>query len=343
MPRQRGRIRRGVLFVLCLFLSAAAASQTAGDTGTRGSYTVTGYVRDDETREALRSAVVTLTQNSGNVAAPTVYTGTTGEFMFAGLNSGEYHVTAKFAGYETASTTITLGGTSLLTIEVTLRKSDRAATPLAAGDAVSAHELTVPFNARDDYDKGLKLLTLAKPNYAKAIAQFQRAIKEFSTYYEAYAEMSIGYYHLGQAQEAEKALRTSISLSKSQFSEALLLLAEMLDDQNRFVEAEPVARQAVTIQESWRGHLSLARALSGLNRANDAEVSALKASLLDPNNPQIFLVLGNIHIQQRKYALVVQDFDSYLRLNPTGPESDAVRNTQKQARNALQRTQVSHN
>jgi Tfp pilus assembly protein PilF len=339
MGRRSGPEWPHVLLIFCLFLSTAGWSQTAGDTGTRGSYSLSGYVRDEDTRESLQSAVVALTQESGNAAAPTVHSGTTGEFLFMGLNSGEYHVSAKFAGYEPASTVVTLGGTSLLTIELALHKSNTA-SPMAGGDPISAHELTIPFNARDDYDKGVKLLTLAKPNYERAIWQFQRAIKEFATYYEAYAEMSIAYYHVGQAPAAEQALRTSVSQSKSQYLDALLLLSEMLDDQNRFTEAEPLARQAVTIQDnSSRGQLALARALAGLKRPNEAEVSALKASELNPSNAQVFLVLGNIHIQQHKYAVVMKDFDNYLRINPTGTESDAVRATQEQVKKALQRSQ----
>jgi uncharacterized surface anchored protein len=339
MRRQNGPGRLQILMISCLLVPSAVSAQSAGSTGTRGSYSLSGYVRDDDSREVLRSAVVELTRMTGDAAAPTVYTGTTGEFEFSGLGAGDYHVTAHLRGYETASTDVTLGGTVLLTIQLSLHKSDPA-TPVS-GDPISAHELTVPFNARDDYDKGIKFLTAAKPDYSRALSQFQRAIKEFSTYYEAYAEMSIAYYHLGQASAAEVALRTSAKLSGNQYPEALLLLAEMLNDQDRFSEAEPVAEQVVTIQESsWRGHFSLARALAGLKRAGEAEVSALKAGELNPNNAQIFLVLGNIHIQQRKYVAVVKDFDNYLRLNPSGPESDAVRATQEQVRKALETTQT---
>jgi tetratricopeptide (TPR) repeat protein len=67
----------------------------------------------------------------------------------------------------------------------------------------------------------------------------------------------------------------------------------------------------------------------------EAEAVATKASLLNPNNAKTYLVLGNIHIQQRKYEAVVKDFDAYLKLDPSSPMSDQVRASEAQARKAL--------
>ncbi len=196
----------------------------------------------------------------------------------------------------------------------------------------------MPDKAREAYIKGVRLLTAAKPDYNRALAQLQKAISAFPTYYEAYSEMGIAYYHLGQSGDAEQALRKSIALSGNQYPDAIFLLAEMLDDQNRFAEAEPVARDSIRVAEaSWRSYLALARALAGLKLAPEAEVNARKASELKPDNAEIFLVLGNIHIQQHNYSAVIKDFDSFLKLEPTGPRSDQVRQSKEQARQAVQK------
>jgi hypothetical protein len=57
--------------------------------------------------------------------------------------------------------------------------------------------------ARDAFAKGAEILTRPSPDYGRAIAQFQRAIKQFSSYYEAYTEMSIAQFRLGDSQGAE--------------------------------------------------------------------------------------------------------------------------------------------
>jgi len=103
-------------------------------------------------------------------------------------------------------------------------------------------------------------------------------------------------------------------------------------------DGEGFARQCVQQDDSlWSCDLELARALAGLKRPTEAEAAAAKASELNPANAKAFLVLGNIHIQERKYQAVVQDFDAYLKLDPTGPASDSVRASQAQARRALEK------
>ena len=209
-----------------------------------------------------------------------------------------------------------------------------------AGSSVSLHQLNIPDKARDLFDKGFKLMMGAKPDYRKALASFERATKEYPDYYEAYAQMGIAYQHLGEAQAAEKALRKSVEMSSSRYPDALFLLAEMLNDAGRFIDSEVFARQCVTQDESsWSCDLELARALAGLRHPAEAEAIAAKAIELNPNNAKTFLVLGNIHIQQKKYEAVVKDFDAYLKLDPSGPMSDQVRASASQARRALAKAQ----
>ena len=48
-------------------------------------------------------------------------------------------------------------------------------------------------------------------------------------------------------------------------------------------------------------------------------------------------MLGNIHIQQHNYPAVIKAFDTFLKLEPTGPRSEQVRQSEEQARRAIQR------
>lgn len=264
--------------------------------------------------------------------------GTNGEFVFSGLVSGNYWIVAHQKGYEPANFSLMLGGIPLSNVIVNLRRTESDHEPVP-GDAISTHQLSVPEKAREWFDKGIRLMTGAKPDYRKALANFERAAKEYPDYYEAYAEMGVAYQHLGDPAAAEKALRKSVEMSASRYPDALFLLAEMLNDAARFIDAQVFARQCVTQDESsWSCDLELARALAGLKHPAEAELIATKASVLNPNNPKTFLVLGNIHIEQRKYEAVVKDFETYLKLDPSGPLSDQVRASEAQARRALAKT-----
>ena len=329
-----------VVSALAVLLPGRSVCQSSSiSTGIQSLY-ISGFVRNDETQEPVRAVTVSLRRGSGgDNASPTVVSGTAGEFQFNNILSGDYRIEVNQNGYQAASISVMLGGTPLANVIVNLRPEheSRAFEDLA----VSTHQLSAPDKAREAFIKGVKLLTASKPDYNHALVQFHKAIDNFSTYYEAYAEMGIAYYHLGQIADAEQALRKSMSLSSNQYPDAVFLLAEMLDDQGRYAEAEPIARQGVRLEEtSWRSYLALARALAGLKHAPEAEICATRASELKPDNPEIFLVLGNIHIQQRNYSAVIRDFDTFLKLEPAGARSDQVRKSEEQARQALRKTQA---
>ena len=319
--------------VSCLGILQQCTAQTVGNSG----LAISGYVRDDANHQVLKAVALELVGATGTIASPATMSGVTGEFLFNGLNSGDFRILAHMSGYEPASVEVRLGGTSLANVSVNLHRVDASAAR-GAGDAISAHQLSVPENARQDFDKGMKVLISSKPDYRRALALFERAAKEFPDYYEAYAKMGVAHQHLGEGAEAEKALRKSVEMSASRYPDALFLLAEMLNDGGRFAESEGFARQCVQQDDSlWSCDLELARALAGLKRPAEAEAAAAKASELNPGNAKTFLILGNIHIQERKYQAVVEDFDAYLKLDPTGPASDSVRASQAQARRALEK------
>ena len=334
-----GKAFRLALFPTALLLVSATLSsqQTAPARG----LSLGGVVRDVETNQLISAANLDLQRSSGETASPPVVSGTKGEFLFNGIPSGDYLITTRVKGYDTSTTSIMLGGFPLLNVTITLHRTE-SKQPSAPGDTISAHELTIPGKARDEFDRGMKVMGVPKPDYAKALGHFERAIKEFPDYYEAYAQIGIAQYHLGDKAAAEQALRASARLSGGHYLDALSLLARMLNDESRFAESESFARTCATEDESaWGCELELARALSGLKRPTEAEALATKASELNPSNADTFLILGNIHIEEHKYAEVVKDFDAYLKLNPTGPESDQVRASQEQARRALARTEGS--
>ena len=324
-----------VLALVGLVLLALAAAQDGGPT--RG-LSIGGIVRDDETQQPITAVALELHGNSSENAVHPTVSGTRGEFQFNSVGSGDFHIIAHAHGYEPASIPVMLGGVPIFNMTVPMHRigSEHAAPPT---DPVSLHELNIPDKARDAFDKGMKQLMGAKPDYRRALASFERAIREYSDYYEAYAEMGVAYAHLGDRAAAELSLRKSVQMSASRYPDALFLLSEMLNDAGQFIDAEGFSRQCATQDESsWSCELELARALAGLKHPAEAEAIANKASALNPNNAKTYLVLGNIHIQERKYEAVVKDFDAYLKLDPSGPMSDQVRVAQTQARKALAST-----
>jgi tetratricopeptide (TPR) repeat protein len=126
-------------------------------------------------------------------------------------------------------------------------------------------------------------------------------------------------------------LRTSIAMSERGYADALFLLAAVYSAQKRFAEAEPLAREAVTLDpRSWQAHYELAGALHGLDLGTAAEASAVEAMRLDPGNLKSVLLLANIHLRMRNYAALLKDLDQYLELAPEGRDAAQARQMREQ-------------
>ena len=177
--------------------------------------------------------------------------------------------------------------------------------------SVSAHELSAPRKARDEYEKGLQLL-YSKSDYRGAIVQFQHAIKDFPTFYEAYARDG---ERVHTTQGNSPCRRGHEEIRRSQFRAIFRGTFHACGTSERY---EPVFEKPRHLREkdvdvdggSWRGPFELARALSGLKQLEEAEKSAIEARDMKPDNPSVYLMLANIHIQRQDYSALQSDLDS---------------------------------
>jgi len=311
------RFRRAFLLLLTVLGARALLAQEPDD------HTITGFVREERNNDPIAFASLEIWR-SGSQAGPPVTSGTEGEFLFRGLQQGEFVITAKKNGFDSASATVTVFRTGVPEVTISLRRT-ASATVVDPSGPISAHQLQVPKKARAAYEKGRKLLE-GENNPAGSIPAFEKAVKEFPSYYEAYTELGIANYHLSKVPEAEASLKKAVELSAGKYPQPLYLLADLYNSQGKYQEAEPLARQAIALDNSdWNSFFELAHSLVGLKRATEAEANALRARDLAPQNPQVYLVLANVHALQQNYQAAVQDFDAYLRLQPNGQSSDAVR------------------
>jgi Flp pilus assembly protein TadD len=330
-------IRHVTGVLLILIIPVVPTHGQMRSTPSRVTFSIAGTVRDDMDQHAMESVRVDLKQATGT-PINTTFTRGNGEFEFSGIPNGDYTVDIVVRDYEPYRETITINNSERRGLAVFLRRPMTVVTTNSSG-TISAHELSIPHKAYDEYEKGLRLF-YSKSDYKGAIDQFQRAIKDSPNFYEAYAQEGNAYTFVGEMGPAEEAMRKSIALSSNQYSEAFFLLAGLLNNAKRYPEAESLARQGVALDaSSWHGHFEMARALSVLKRPEEAEKSAIQARDLKPDNPSVYLVLANIHIQLRDHASLKKDLDRYLKLSPTGPEADQARKTLDQLQAVIRNEQ----
>jgi tetratricopeptide (TPR) repeat protein len=321
-------LRRLPLVLSLLALGVLPGSAQSQNTPNRHSiFSIGGVIRDDTNQRGMESIQVVLKGATGAPIA-TAFTRDNGDFQFDGLRDGDYTIEVRVKDYDQFQQQISLNGASRLGISIFLARSVKAVTP-SLQLSISAHQLSVPHKAHDEFEKGMTLIYL-KADYRGAIAQFQLAIRDFPTYYEAYAEEGSAYFQLQDLGHAEEALQKSIDLSAGQYADAMFTMASILTDTKRYAEAEDVSRRGISVDaSSWRGPFELARALTAMKKTEEAEKSAQKSRDLMPDNPPVYLLLANIHIQRKDYPALVRDLDDYLRLAPIGPEADQARKTRE--------------
>ncbi len=325
-------LRRLPLFLLLLVLGVLPGN-TQNTSNRHAILSIGGSIRDESNQRAMESILVVLKQATGTPIT-TTFTRDNGDFQFDGLANGDYMIEVNVKDYNQFQQQITINGASRLGLSIFLTKPAKAVNP-GLQLSISAHQLSVPHKAHDEFEKGMTLIYL-KSDYRGAIAQFQLAIKDFPTYYEAYAEEGSAYFQLQDLDHAEEALQKSIDLSSGQYADAMFTLAAILSDTKRYTEAVGVSRRGISVDaSSWRGPFELARALTALKQTDEAEKSAQKSRDLMPDNPPVYLLLANIHIQRKDYPALIRDLDDYLRLAPIGPEADQARKTRERVQALL--------
>ncbi len=321
------RFRHAFLLLLTVVGVRALPAQERSD------LIITGYVREEGSNDPIAAATLEISPSTSEAQA-TVMSGIDGEFVFRGIQRGQYVISAKKNGFNSASANVTVMRTGALEVTISLRRKAPGGV-VDPGGPISTHQLQVPNKARAAYEKGRRLLE-DKNKPADSIPAFEKAVKEFPSYYEAYTELGIANNHLGKVSEAEAALKKAVELSDGKYLQPLYVLADLYNSQGKYQEAEPWARQAIALDNSsWNGFLELARSQLGLKRTTEAETSALHARELAPQTPQVYLVLANVHALQQNYPAAIQDLDVYLKLEPEGQRSDAVRRTREKLQNLV--------
>jgi len=294
---------------------------------------LSGYIREEGSGHIISEAHLEL-QNAMGTPIGFAYSDGNGMYEFDDI-PGDCYLAVQHEGYAPLREYIRPDGSGHVYKDILLRAASGESGPKSV-NSISQHELSVPPKARELFAKGVQLI-VDKSDYRGAVAEFARAIAKYPTYYEAYAAMGLAQNRMGDAAAAETALRKSIDLSAEKYPQAMVDLAAMFNAQKRFSDAEPLLRKAIAVDaSSWRGQFELAVALSGQQRFKEAITCASAARDLKPENPQIYLLLYNLHVRTNDFPAALSDTQSYLKLTPDGATADRVRRMQEQVQKAVQ-------
>jgi len=200
---------------------------------------------------------------------------------------------------------------------------------------ISVDDLRIPEKALAACRKGTQLFT-AKDS-AGSIAEFQKAIKVFPGYYEAYAKLGAAELDLDHWEHAESDFRKSLDLSEGRYAPADFGLALILATvEKRFAAAESVVRDGLAQDPSdVSGRFVLAWVLYSTARLGEAEQNALQALGSAPKFAGAQLLLAQIHLGEHNLPAAIDDMNTYLSFGPDSPLYAEVQKVRAQALHEL--------
>jgi tetratricopeptide (TPR) repeat protein len=322
---------------LPLFASLAALVAGPAPTAASPSANLNGVVYSETTNQRIPHASVWLCDDGGNRLLEAV-TSENGEFAFPGLHAGAYILKITAPGFVPLEMNVDVNFGTEHGISIFLKPAGKSPKEQPADPSISAHELSMLAAAKKLMDSGKKKL-YAGNNAEGALRDFEAAVAKAPDYYEAYYQMGMACLSLQKPADAEKYLRTSVSLSNQTYPEGVLALAILLLRRHDSADGEPLLRRGLKLNpNSWVGYYELGKLELYRMHLEPALDAAKTAESLAPQQPKVYRLLSLIHLRQKNYQAAVADLDAYIRLDPDSPEGKTARqiraDTQRQLETA---------
>ncbi|MBV9214572.1 MAG: tetratricopeptide repeat protein [Acidobacteria bacterium] len=313
ITKRKDRLTISVIgLTVILLVTASARSQGVGGgsqsirTDFHGVHRIIGrIIRADGTPLYGKTRIRLASMLGGDVID---VTDDEGKFTFQGLRDGQYTVTVDESpdhGAGSGSVDVDGGGfpmarTFYLTIRLTEKKS-----------------LTY-------YNKAIELSKAG--DHKGAIEQLNLAVHQDPEFVEALTEIGVQYMSLGELEKADAALAASLKV-RPDFYGALVNRGIVLVRLKKYADAEPLLQAAVKANStSAIAYYYLGRAQNGLGRQDDALISFNNAVKIGGDDAkEAHRMLGSIYLDKQDDKHAIEEFETYLKLNPTAPDADKLR------------------
>ena len=302
--RSTGRQFRLIFFaaLVALGLALPAAAQNI----------VVGKVTDVK-GQPVEGASVTIEQPSSGRKYESK-TGKNGEFTQVGLIAGAYPVTVTKEGVGTSKGNVNVRGG---------RVPANFVLGMTAGEGLSKV-----------FNEGVA--ASAAGNFDEAIAKFNEAIKTNPQCPDCYYNIGVAQSGKKDYASAEAAYKKAIEQNPNS-ADSYNGLAQALTAQKKSDEASAAAKKAAELMAAstpagggGNAEQMVNQGKIFINAGNmaDAKTQFQKAVAADPNHADAHFYLGNAWVGEGNFGEAVKEFETYLKLAPSGPNA-------KQAQDAV--------
>jgi tetratricopeptide (TPR) repeat protein len=192
-----------------------------------------------------------------------------------------------------------------------------------SGKIVSAVDLRVPDNARQEYEKGENAL---KENKLDAsVGHFRKAVHLYEIFPRAYEKLGTAYLGQQKWAEAQTALEKAIQLDP-ELGDAYLELGAVCNQTKEYTKAEGALTRGLELNpDAPGGHYELAKTYWAMGRWQDAAPHAANAVAALPDLAPTHVLMGNILLRKNDPQGALREYQEYLRLDPNGSMAAGTR------------------
>ncbi len=328
-----------LLSILCLSAVSLFAQRPSG--GSRGSGgVITVQVRYKDGRPAPRGIHIRLESAEGGAEAD-LETVQGGKCEFHQPTSGVFIVKISDVNYKEVSARVELIGDPMAYVIldlIPLRKDTDAPADVivpqpSADRSVSVKDLSVPEQARQEVTKGEEALSAKNPD--EGVKHFEKAIKIYPDYPQAFRLLGEAYLQKQDWQQAESALKHSIEL-EPKLAASYLDLGGLHNQNKDYPAAEIALKKCLEITpDSPAAQYELAKTYFATGRWQEAAPLAESAVKQMPDLAPAHALLANIRLKQRDAPGALHEYQEYLRLEPDGALAPQVRDMVAKLQKAL--------
>ena len=219
---------------------------------------------------------------------------------------------------------------------VPLRKEPEPEVPVpppGSAESVSVKDLAIPEPARLEFNKGEE--ALRAKNADESVKHFQKAIKLYDQYPQAYRMLGDVLVEKQQWPEAETALKKSLELQPD-LAAAYFDLGALRNQTKNYSGAEEALKKGLElIPDATAGKYELAKTYWAMGRWQDAAPLASDTVKELPDLAAAHVLLANIRLKLRDAPGALHEYQEYLRIEPQGTMAPQVRDMVDKLQKAL--------